>query len=1315
MMKIRTNQSAAFALRYANNNRSAVTDALEKLSSGYAINSAADDASGLAISEKMRAQIRGLEAASVNSQDGVSLVQTGEGALEEIHGMLNRAVELAERSANGTYNDQLDREALQKELDQLCTEIDRIAENANFNGIRLFQDKGQAYETAKPTAAGSDGAEQSVTSAPFVVARQQTVDPQRQPADQPRLTLEELLEQKEPGELNIVYIEDPMSAVQQPGTAHAGASDSTWDIPVGDTKISDILKGQIVPQTVQNILKNYSAFSYLKDSAIGIGLRLYRDETSNVLASVALESSLYSDGTTQTANGSGTGYLGYTLSVNMGQVNTSDDKWRSELEATIAHEMMHAFMDEATTAGMIGKLPGSGGLQDVGRFDSWFIEGMAQTASGPNGWVKGGLGLTATSTDTQIKAAIAAHKLADSNPDLNNPQANPGDTYSQYGTGYLACMYLGAVAGGYQAGETVSATTILSGLNKLMTEVIGGSSLDKAINALTSFSSSADFKTKFDNGTAPELCDFVRGLITAWGSGRGGLASGNLADADLTDDASLSGVKLFALDTKNSMIKNIYPSGYVALTGGTTSVDGTKPVDFSTTPSPTPSVKKPFTVTGGVEGIDYDYESDGTTLVINTTKELTISGGNLPDDNGKAQMGRIKVRDGVGTVKLVLDGVDCSQNTVGSGLSLGKNNNVTLSLKENTTNTFKGGVNFAGVHVGTGTNLTIDKAPGGDPAAPVGKLIAHGGAGSAGIGASIDMTLKDAGSVNNSITINGGDIEAYAGGGAAGIGGGNNTAFGDITITGGTITTRGASSAAGIGGGGGGDNGKILITGCDSITTTSPAGVGIGSGQGAHSDDITITGGNIKATGGSSASGIGADLDGFVTNVFISGGTIEAIAGSQGAGIGTGPNGHVTGSIVISGEDTKITASGGQNGVAIGTGQDGSTCGSIHIKSGTITATGSTNSTGIGAGRGSSCDEIIFGDPDHPDHKLVVTAQGGMTNNGGNIMAFTDNTHTKPGTIKVLGNAVTLRPGSEGEGLYSTSGVVNGDGKPLYAYPLYLFEKDGTNKVLSAGVGLDANPTGTLPLDASKVKADSITISTGDGTTWTPGLSHDPLDEDYVFVWLRGRDQTLTVTYEEEVGGKLEKKTVQLKLKYYPDSGTFRIASQPKPDAAVPPSYSDGTGPTPPEPPEPEPPEPDPPTPIPEEELGGIILQIGAEYGETLTVPRFYLSLGALQMQGLDISTQANAWRSMPVIRNAINRVSEIRGTYGALYNRLEHNQNQLQHMVENITSAESHIRDADMAKEMMRYTKSNILLQSAQAMLAQAGQQPQGVLQLLR
>ena len=137
-MRIQHNIAALNSYRNLTGNNNAVAKNLEKLSSGYRINRAGDDAAGLAISEKMRAQITGLNTAQKNAQDGVSLVQTAEGALTEVHSMLNRMVELADQSANGTYDNEVDRANLQKEIASLKDEIDRIADSTNFNGINLL-------------------------------------------------------------------------------------------------------------------------------------------------------------------------------------------------------------------------------------------------------------------------------------------------------------------------------------------------------------------------------------------------------------------------------------------------------------------------------------------------------------------------------------------------------------------------------------------------------------------------------------------------------------------------------------------------------------------------------------------------------------------------------------------------------------------------------------------------------------------------------------------------------------------------------------------------------------------------------------------------------------------------------------------------------------------------------------------------------------------------------------------------------------------------------------------------------------------------
>ena len=135
------------ANRMLNVTTSAQSKSAEKLSSGYKINRAADDAAGLSISEKMRKQIRGLTQASSNAQDGVSAVQTAEGALTEVHSMLQRMNELAVQSANGT-NSQTDRKAIQDEIDQLTSEIDRVSETTKFNETYLLKGDPTKADTA---------------------------------------------------------------------------------------------------------------------------------------------------------------------------------------------------------------------------------------------------------------------------------------------------------------------------------------------------------------------------------------------------------------------------------------------------------------------------------------------------------------------------------------------------------------------------------------------------------------------------------------------------------------------------------------------------------------------------------------------------------------------------------------------------------------------------------------------------------------------------------------------------------------------------------------------------------------------------------------------------------------------------------------------------------------------------------------------------------------------------------------------------------------------------------------------------------------
>ncbi len=136
-MVVQHNLSAMNTSRQLNGVTSSLSKSTEKLSSGYRINRAADDAAGLSISEKMRSQIRGLNKASDNAQDGISLIQVAEGALNETHSILQRMNELATQAANDT-NTSTDRKAIQQEVDQLTSEIDRIRSTTQFNTQNLL-------------------------------------------------------------------------------------------------------------------------------------------------------------------------------------------------------------------------------------------------------------------------------------------------------------------------------------------------------------------------------------------------------------------------------------------------------------------------------------------------------------------------------------------------------------------------------------------------------------------------------------------------------------------------------------------------------------------------------------------------------------------------------------------------------------------------------------------------------------------------------------------------------------------------------------------------------------------------------------------------------------------------------------------------------------------------------------------------------------------------------------------------------------------------------------------------------------------------
>lgn len=301
----------------------------ERLSSGYRINRAADDAAGLSISEKMRRQIRGLSQAALNAQDGVSMVQIGEGALNEVHDMLHRANELAVKAATGTLQD-ADRAMIDAEIQQLKAEIDRTAKNTTFNEISLFPENGLS-----PLSTG------------FMETKSYDIT----------YNLKD-------GSLMI------NGAAAGPGAAgRAGVTVSSGNV------LADTIANELVPNAVSQI---FTAFPSLKNNVgsdtINMSLDVsYIDGPNRTLAYASFRYSY----------GGGRPY-GMGIRVDISDFSKADAEGTGSkteaLKSTIAHELMHTVMQYTLTDGMSGRRGE--------KYPSWFTEGTAQLAGGgfSTGW-----------------------------------------------------------------------------------------------------------------------------------------------------------------------------------------------------------------------------------------------------------------------------------------------------------------------------------------------------------------------------------------------------------------------------------------------------------------------------------------------------------------------------------------------------------------------------------------------------------------------------------------------------------------------------------------------------------------------------------------------------------------------------------------------------------------------------------------------------------------------------------------------------------------------------------------------------------------
>lgn len=531
-MVIQHNLSALNATRNLNTTVDKKAKSTEKLSSGYRINNGADNAAGMAISENMRRRIRGMQQASLNTKDGISFAQSAEGALNEVHAILHRANELAVKAANDT-NQQEDRQAIYDEIVQLHKEINRISTSMQFNEIDMF-DSSHVPSEEKNTV----GQTENISDIIFLDADYMSFEMQD--------------------------FSESISQAQAAGKTFTQAGLAGFAEKIRDDYMPTLL-GDIVSALPQTAVPTVSGMK--------IGLKMYY-ENDSTLAYVS-------------SNG-----VSFQLGINLkylnetgGNIGMSDD-----LATTIAHEMTHAVMFDATTNGMLG-------VYGADQFPAWFVEGTAQAVGGAINYCSDLVNNVMPKGDGAIGNWLS--NLTDST-----------NSYNAYAQGYIASMYLGYVAGGSKA---VDASTIASGLDNILKDIEGGYSLGQAISKQTNgkYYDLADFEDSFSK----DAVQFTKDLVAAIGNGTGSIASPNGLSGSKA--SLLSGNKdsdYFVLDVDNQSYtnnlggKNTYTGGGATTTGGLNK-DGNANPDAKNTWGSSSDAKKGTVQRSGILSVQVGAEA----------------------------------------------------------------------------------------------------------------------------------------------------------------------------------------------------------------------------------------------------------------------------------------------------------------------------------------------------------------------------------------------------------------------------------------------------------------------------------------------------------------------------------------------------------------------------------------------------------------------------------------------------------------------------------------------------------------------------------
>lgn len=448
MYSVQTNILACYANRQFGVQSKSASKHTERLSSGYRVNRAADDAAGLSISEKMRRQIRGLTQASRNAQDGISMVQTAEGAMHEIHDMLQRANELAVKAANGTLTDE-DRAMVDSEVQQLKSEIDTTARHTVFNEIRLFPEDGMSPSQNQGNV-WHYGITYHIADGSFTVNNMES------------------------------EASDFQSAVSRAAVNPTPSSGG----------LADTIATEFIPKAAAQI---FAAFPSIKNAigsdTIDLEITVTRlDAPGGLLARAGFQ--FYQPG------GPTDKAFNMSISFDSSDFTMSDadgtGSMAAALQSTIAHELMHSVMQYTMTDGMSGRTGNA--------YPEWFKEGTAQLSGGgfPTNWNNNLIAYAQQLTDADDSSQDAYIKSYLGTRTVDN---------TPYGHGYLAAAYAGWLAGG--KGD-VTGANIARGMDRIFSDLIQGKKFADAIRDNTGLTE-AQLKNSVNQGDAG-LIEFVRKL-----------------------------------------------------------------------------------------------------------------------------------------------------------------------------------------------------------------------------------------------------------------------------------------------------------------------------------------------------------------------------------------------------------------------------------------------------------------------------------------------------------------------------------------------------------------------------------------------------------------------------------------------------------------------------------------------------------------------------------------------------------------------------------------------------------------------------------